>query len=170
MFVRNSKLLQYYMGIRQRMMNENALPKIGNCGTLLKMEPSIVYPTSHVSSQKYRFERKVAKNKSERKIRHFYLLFFQVDLNIRINMEDVDHVHEKIYTLSSNKINVRATLDAKAASTNESIRSWDMNVNIDLSPGHLMNNFKVQMMRQTPGEKNLKVCLTYLKLIVLILK
>ncbi|XP_018358999.1 PREDICTED: uncharacterized protein LOC108758502 [Trachymyrmex cornetzi] len=125
----NSKLLQYYMGIRQRMMNEYALPKMGNCGTLLKMEPSIVYPTSHV------------------------------DLNIRINVEDVDHIHEKIYTLSSNKINVRATLDAKAASTNESIRSWDMNVNVDLSPGHLVNNFKIQMTRETPGEKNLKICL-----------
>jgi len=101
-----------------------------------------------------------------------YFLFFQVDLNIRINVEDVDHIHEKIYALSSSKINVRATLDAKAASTNESIRSWDMNVNVDLSPGHLVNNFKVQMMRKTPGEKNLKVCvrLTYLKLIVLILK
>lgn len=84
-------------------------------------------------------------------------------------MEDVDHIHEKIHALSSNKINVRGTLDAKAASTNESVRSWDVNVNIDMSPGRVANNFKVQMTRETPGEKNLKVRLTYLKLIVLII-
>lgn len=82
-------------------------------------------------------------------------------------MEDVDHIHEKIHALSSNKINVRGTLDAKAASTNESVRSWDMNVNIDISPGHVANNFKVQMMRVTPGEKNWKVCLIYFNLLIL---
>jgi len=89
-------------------------------------------------------------------------------MNVRVNMEDVDHIHEKIHALSSNKINVRGTFDAKAASTNESVRSWDMNVNIDMSPGHVANNFRVQMTRVTPGEKNWKVCLIYFNLIILI--
>lgn len=85
-------------------------------------------------------------------------------------MEDVDHIHSKIHALNSNKINIRGTLDAKAASTDESVRSWDVNMNIDMSPGHVVNNFKVQMTRQTPGEQNLKVRLTYFKLIVTIIK
>ncbi|XP_011644827.2 uncharacterized protein LOC105431979 [Pogonomyrmex barbatus] len=124
----NSKLIQYIMGIRQKLINEYISPEMGNCGTLLKAEPSIVYPTSHI------------------------------DLNVRVNMEDVDHVHDKIHALSSHKINVRGTLDAKAASTNESVRSWDVNMNIDMSQGHVINNLKVQITRQTPGEKNLKIC------------
>lgn len=85
-------------------------------------------------------------------------------------MEDVDHIHGKIHALNSNKINIRGTLDAKAASTDESVRSWDVNMNIDMSPGHVVNNFKVQMTRQTPGEQNLKVRLTYFNLIVTIMK
>lgn len=88
-------------------------------------------------------------------------------------MEDVDHIHEKIHFLNSYKINVRGTLDAKAASTNESVRSWDVNVNLDMSPSHVVSNFKVQMLRQTPGEKNLKVRsskrqVTVVKLLVII--
>jgi len=79
-------------------------------------------------------------------------------LNVRVSVEEVDNIHEQgYYALSGHKINVRSTVDAKAASTNESIRSWDVNVNIDLSPGHMVNNLKVQMMRKTPGEKNLNV-------------
>lgn len=89
-------------------------------------------------------------------------------MNVRVNMEDVDDIHEKIHALSSNKINVRGTLDVKAASTNESVRSWDMNVNIDMHPGHVINNFKIQMTRMIPGEKNWKVCLIYFNLIILI--
>lgn len=153
------KVLQYVMGIRQKLMNDYISPQMGNCGMLLKTEPSIVYPTSHVSNQKSR---------SKRKKWFSPFLLFQVDFNVRMNMEDVDHVHEKMHALSSHKVNVRGTLDAKAASTNESVRSWDMNVNIDMSPGHVINNLKVQMMRETPGEKNLKVRLTYLNLIILI--
>ncbi|XP_011873296.1 PREDICTED: uncharacterized protein LOC105565058 isoform X2 [Vollenhovia emeryi] len=124
----NSKILRYIMGIRQKLINDYISPQMGNCGKLMKIEPSIVYPTSHV------------------------------DLNIRVNMEDVDHIHEKMHALSSHKINVRGTLDAKAASTNESVRTWDVNMNIDMTPGHVVNNFKVQMTRETPGEKNLKIC------------
>lgn len=85
-----------------------------------------------------------------------------------MNMEDVDRIHDKMHAISSSKINVRGTLDAKAASTNASVRSWDVNVNVDMSPGHVVNNFKVQMTRETPGEKNLKVRLTHLNLIILI--
>lgn len=83
-------------------------------------------------------------------------------------MEDVDHMYDKIDPISSHKTNIRGTLDVIAASTNESVRSWDMNVNVDMSPRHVVNNFKVQMMRQTPGEKNWIVRLTYRNLIVLI--
>lgn len=78
-------------------------------------------------------------------------------MNVRVNVEDVDHVHEKMNALNSKKINVRGTLDAKAASTNESVCLWDVNVNIDMSQEHAANNFKIQMTRVTPGEKNLKV-------------
>ncbi|KAL0116776.1 hypothetical protein PUN28_009999 [Cardiocondyla obscurior] len=124
----NSKVLQYIMGVRQKLINDYISLQMGNCGKLMKIEPSIVYPTSHV------------------------------DMNIRVNMEDLDHIHDKMHALSSNKINLRGTLDVKAASTNESVRSWDVNVNVDMSPGHVINNFKVQITRETPGEKKLKIC------------
>lgn len=70
-------------------------------------------------------------------------------------MEDV--THDKLHTLSGKKINIRGTLDAKAASTNESVCSWDVNMNVDMGQGHLVNNVKVQMTRTTPEEKKLKV-------------
>ncbi|RLU17871.1 hypothetical protein DMN91_010110 [Ooceraea biroi] len=124
----DSKLMQYMMGIRQKMTNVYLSPEMGNCGMLWKTEPSIVYPTSHV------------------------------DVNLRMNVENVDHLHEKMHSFNSKKINIRGTLDAKAASTNESVRSWDVNVNINMSQGHVLNNMKVQMKRVTPGEKNLKIC------------
>lgn len=79
-----------------------------------------------------------------------------------MNMEDVDHIHERMHVISGKKINVRGTLDVKAASTNDSMRSWDMNVNIDMSQGHMVNNIKVQVTRVTPGEKKLKVRLMIL--------
>lgn len=58
------------------------------------------------------------------------------------------------------KINVRGTLDAKAVSTNESTCLWDMNINIDMIRGLLLNDVKnvnIEIMRAIPGEKNLKV-------------
>jgi len=76
---------------------------------------------------------------------------------MRMNVENVDHLQNKMHSFNSKKINIRGTLDAKAASTNESVRSWDMNVNVDMSQGHTVNNMKLQMTRITPGEKNLKV-------------
>lgn len=116
------------------------------------MEPSIVYPTSHVSNQECCFTKK-------KMILEFLFSQFvlQVDLNLRVNVDDVDHLHDKIHTFNSKKINVRGTLDAKAASTSESVRTWDMNMNIDMSQGHTVNNVKIQMTRETPGEKKLKV-------------
>lgn len=83
---------------------------------------------------------------------------FQVDLSVRVNVEDVDHLHEKMSATNSKKINVHGTLNAKAASTNESVRSWDVNMNIDMSQEHAINSVNVQITRVTPGEKNLKVC------------
>ncbi|XP_014484680.1 PREDICTED: uncharacterized protein LOC106749573 [Dinoponera quadriceps] len=124
-----SKIWQYFMGLNQKLVYDYISPEMGSCGRMIKMEPSIIYPTSHV------------------------------DLNVRVNMEDLDRVHEKMHVLNGNKINIRGTLDAKAASTNESVRSWDVNVNVDLSQGHMSNNVKVQLTRITPGEKKLKICL-----------
>lgn len=51
-------VLQYVMGIRQKMINDYISPQMGNCGMLMKIEPSIVYPTSHVSNQKSRSKEK----------------------------------------------------------------------------------------------------------------
>uniref|UniRef100_A0A348G627 Very high density protein 1 n=1 Tax=Odontomachus monticola TaxID=613454 RepID=A0A348G627_ODOMO len=124
----NSKIIQYYMGFIQKLENDYISPEMGSCGRLIKMEPSIIYPTSHV------------------------------DLTLRVNMDDVDRVNDKMHILSGKKINIRGTLDAKAASTNESVRSWDVNVNMDMSQGHLVNNIRVQVTRVTPGEKKLKIC------------
>ncbi|XP_012220182.1 vitellogenin-5 [Linepithema humile] len=124
-----SEIQRYVMGIRQKFINDLISPDMGNCGRVMKMEPSIVYPTSHV------------------------------DLNVRVNVEDVDHIYDKMHMINSNKINIRGTLDAKAASTNESVRSWNVNVNVEMSQGHTLNNVKVQMTRVTPGEKNLKICI-----------
>ncbi|XP_070169151.1 larval-specific very high density lipoprotein [Polyergus mexicanus] len=124
----NSKIVQYFMGIRQKLFNDYISPAMGSCGMIIKMEPSIVYPTSHV------------------------------DLNLRVNVDDVDYLHDKIHTFNSKKINVRGTLDAKAASTSESVRTWDVNMNIDMSQGHTVNNVKIQVTRETPGEKKLKIC------------
>ncbi|XP_072766849.1 larval-specific very high density lipoprotein [Anoplolepis gracilipes] len=124
----NSRIVQYFMGIRQKSFNDYISPAVGSCGMVMKMEPSIVYPMSHI------------------------------DMTLRVNVDDVDHIHDKIHTLNSKKINVRGTLDAKAASTNESVRTWDMNMNIDMSQGHIVNNVKIQMTRDTPGEQKLKIC------------
>lgn len=49
-------------------------------------------------------------------------------------------------------------MNVKAASTDESVRQWDMNVNIIFSQGHFNNSIKVMITRITPEEKNLKVC------------
>lgn len=79
-------------------------------------------------------------------------------MNVRFNVEDVDNEYEKMHAFSGKRINIHGTLDAKAASTNESIRMWDVNANIDMVQGHVANNMKVQVTRTTPGEKKLKVC------------
>lgn len=140
------------MGLRQKLFNDYISPAVGSCGMVIKMEPSIVYPTSHVNSQESCFTKK--KLISAFLFSHFV---FQVDLNVRVNVDDVDHLHDKIHIFNNKKINVRGTLDAKAASTSESVCTWDVNMNIDMSQGHTANNVKIQMTRETPGEKKLKV-------------
>lgn len=60
--------------------------------------------------------------------------------------------------LRSKRIDIRGNLNAKAASTNESIRQWDMNLNIILSQGHVNNSMRIMITRTIPEEKNLKVC------------
>lgn len=146
-------IVRYLMGIRQKWINDFISPRKGSCGMLQRIQPSVVYPTSQVSSNKNLY---ICKNHFDISILNFFF-FLQVDLNVRVNVEDVEHVHQKMTKFSSTKINIRGTLDAKAASTNESVLSWDVNVNADMSQGHVVNNVKVQMTRAIPGEKNLKV-------------
>lgn len=44
-------MLQYYYGLQQKLGNDYISPEVGSCGRLMKIEPSIVYPTSHVSTR-----------------------------------------------------------------------------------------------------------------------
>ncbi|KAK2584789.1 hypothetical protein KPH14_007107 [Odynerus spinipes] len=124
----NNKIIQWVMGIRQQMVNSFISPEVGSCGSLVKIEPSVVHPTS------------------------------SVDVNVRFSIEDLDRVHENMHVLSSKRINVHSTVDVRAASTNVTTRSWDVNMNVDTTPGHFNNNFKMQVTRVTPGEKKLKIC------------
>ncbi|EFN69845.1 Vitellogenin [Camponotus floridanus] len=116
----NSKIVQYIMGIHQKAFNDYISPAASNCGKIMKMEPSVLYPMS------------------------------QIDMTLRVFVDDVD---QHIHTISNKKINVRGTINAMG------IRTWDMNINIDMSQGHTINNVKIQMTRDTPGEKKLKICL-----------
>lgn len=59
--------------------------------------------------------------------------------------------------ISSKRIDIRGNMNVKAASTDESVRQWDMNVNIIFSQGHFNNSMKVMITRSAPEEKNLKV-------------
>lgn len=47
------------MGIQQKLMNDYISPEMGNCGMLWKVEPSIVYPTSHVSNREISYGEKI---------------------------------------------------------------------------------------------------------------
>lgn len=60
--------------------------------------------------------------------------------------------------LSNKRIDIRGSMIVKAASTDESIRRWNLNVNVMLSQGHVNNNVKVMITRITPQEEDLKVC------------
>lgn len=133
------------MGIRQKAFNDYISPTVSNCGMITKMEPSVLYPMSQVSSQKSRSIKK--ENNFDILISSLYLIL-QVDLNLRVNVDDVD---QYIHTINGKKINVRGTLNAMG------VRTWDMNINIDMSQEHTINNVKIQMTRETPGEKKLKV-------------
>ncbi|KAG7189215.1 hypothetical protein KM043_008778 [Ampulex compressa] len=124
-----SKIVQYVMGVRQQLRNELISTESGSCGTLVKVSPSVVHPAS------------------------------TVDVNMRVNVEDFDHIHDTLHVLSSRKLNFRSTVDVKAAATNTSARLWDLNMHVDLSQGHVNNNMKVLVTRITPGEKNLKICI-----------
>lgn len=78
----------------------------------------------------------------------FSYLVLQVDLNLKVNVDDVD---QYIHATNNKKINVHGILNAMG------VRTWDVNINIDMSQGHTVNNVKIQMTRETPGEKKLKV-------------
>lgn len=128
------------MGIHQKAFNDYISPATSSCGMIMKMEPSVLYPMSQVSSQK--------SHSMKKENFLFSYLVLQVDMNLRVFVDDVD---QHIHTISSKKINVRGTINAMG------VRTWDMNINIDMSQGHTINNVKIQMTRDTPGEKKLKV-------------
>ena len=117
------------LGVRQFLKNLLISPEMGSCGGLLKIEPSIVYPIS------------------------------RIQMSLRSSQENVDHTNPSRHFLHSEKYSVHGTLDVIAAFTNTSARSWDLNVNVDLSPEHLKNSAAVHLTRKTPGEKNLKICI-----------
>ncbi|XP_015176309.1 PREDICTED: vitellogenin-6-like [Polistes dominula] len=125
----DSKTVQWIMGIREQLWDNLISPEIGSCGNLIKIQPSILHPTS------------------------------SIDVSLRGNIENVDHMFEKMHPLSSKKLNVHGTIDVRAASTNTTVRSWDLNVNFETSQGYVNNNLKVQITRVTPGENKLKICI-----------
>ncbi|XP_076757281.1 larval-specific very high density lipoprotein [Xylocopa sonorina] len=118
------------MGIRQQMINDVISGHEKSCATTIKVEPSIVHPTS------------------------------VIEIVGKVNVQNMDHTSETMSLLSSTRFDVRGTLTAKAASTYEVVRQWDVNVNALLSQGHVNNNVKVMATRTTIGEKNLKICVT----------
>ncbi|XP_017887185.1 uncharacterized protein LOC108629205 [Ceratina calcarata] len=123
------KWVHLTMGIRQHMMRDIISGQGASCTTLIKVEPSIVYPTS------------------------------MVDLTGKVSVQDLDHTHQKLDLFSNMRIDVRGTINVKAAASDESIRQWDANVNVILPQGHMNNSMKVMITRTTPGEKALKMCI-----------
>ncbi|XP_012273871.1 uncharacterized protein LOC105696201 [Orussus abietinus] len=116
------------MALRQQMTHYMISPEIGSCGYMMKMETSAVHPISHI------------------------------EIGLRASMEDVKQPDTAMYLLNGMLLNIRGTVDVKAAVTNASIRHWDINVSGDMSEGHTRNNLKVRITRTTPGEKDLKIC------------
>ncbi|XP_015589014.1 uncharacterized protein LOC107264834 [Cephus cinctus] len=125
----NNGLINAFMVIRRQLYKELISPEVGTCGIILKSEPSIVHPTSHIG------------------------------ISLRANVEEYDLTKRPLRTLSGKHINIHGTYDVKAAATNTSVIKWDMNVNIDMSPGHTDNSMKVQLTKKIPGEKDLVICL-----------
>ncbi|CAK9819554.1 vit-2 [Anthophora quadrimaculata] len=123
------KLVQLIMGVRQHMMNNMISGQGKSCSNLIRIEPSLAYPTS------------------------------MVDLTTKVVVHDMDSTHERLHFLSSKRINARVTMNVKAASTNEVVRTWDMNMNVLLSQGHVNNSMNVVITRVIPEEKFLKVCI-----------
>ncbi|XP_012269107.2 uncharacterized protein LOC105693631 [Athalia rosae] len=80
----------------------------------------------------------------------------QVVINIRTNVEETTKM---LNFFPGTKINIRATVEAKAAATDISVQSWTVNANIGLNPGHINNQFQMQITRATPGQKDLKICI-----------
>ncbi|KAK0159183.1 hypothetical protein PV328_010101 [Microctonus aethiopoides] len=117
------------LGVRQFIRNIVLSPPMGSCGILTKFEPSTIYPTSHVDF--------IQRNYIEGKI------------------IDEGEIRSAVKRM---KVNMRGSIEAFAATTNESSRLWDVNVDLDFSEGHLNDNGKIQLTRVTPGEKTLKIC------------
>ncbi|CAL7950642.1 unnamed protein product [Xylocopa violacea] len=124
------KWVQIIMGVRQQMINDIISGQGKSCATTIKVEPSIVHPTS------------------------------VIDLTGKVNVQNMDHASDRMDLFSSKRIDIRGTLKVKAAATDEVARQWDANVNILLSQGHVNNNVKIVVTRTTLGEKNLKICVT----------
>lgn len=75
----------------------------------------------------------------------------QVDLTGKISIQNYET--EKMHVLNSQRIDVRGTMAAKPASTNEPIR-WDANLNIRMNQGHVNNSVKAVITRSGQTEKS----------------
>ena len=64
---------------------------------------------------------------------------------------------DPLHILTQMRFGVHGTMDVKSASTGQSMRLWDANVNVNLSPGHANNNMQIMLTRVTPEEQNLQV-------------
>lgn len=77
---------------------------------------------------------------------------FQVEMNWRFNMlkfgEDIE-------------FNVRGSIDSKAASTNNTLRFWDVDLKVKTS--QFSNDILFKLMRSSSEERNLKVLYTHYK-------
>lgn len=125
----NDIFIHGVLGVRQFIRNIELSPPMGSCGILTKFEPSTIYPTSHVDI--------IQRNAVEGQI------------------IDEGEIRSAVKRM---KVNMRGSIEAFAATTNESSRLWDVNVDLDFSEGHLNDNAKIQLTRVTPGEKTLKIC------------
>ncbi|XP_003704320.3 larval-specific very high density lipoprotein [Megachile rotundata] len=122
----DSVLVQAIMTARQKVINSMISSHDAVCSNMIKIEPSIVYPT------------------------------LAVDLTGKISVQDYDD--EVMHFLNSKRIDIRGSMSAKAASTNEAVRQWDANLNIIMNQGHVNNTVKAIITRHGRGEKALKIC------------
>ncbi|XP_043288151.1 uncharacterized protein [Venturia canescens] len=129
----NDWLAHSLMASHQAMKNMIISPRMGTCGSLIKIEPSVVHSTSYVN------------------------------ISLRASYEDVDHKLSTYHELPSEKYSLSGKIDVVAAATNKVARSWDLNMNGDFNQGHSNNRIKLSLTRRTADEPNYKICIEGVK-------